>query len=110
MCKNYSYLILISSSKPEQISFREYVSILYYDPRMKVYIQNKKVKTKMLVYTLHKPMRYYYMSKKFKSRAEAEVAEATKRLQKAEADKKEATSQFEYLHFKLISYNSLFSS
>lgn len=80
---------------PEQKSFRAYVSILYFNPRMKIYLQNKKVKTKFLHKTLYKPLRYVYKSKKFKSRSIAEKADAEKKLKQAEASKKEAISRFE---------------
>lgn len=80
---------------PEQKSFRAYVSILYFNPKMKIYLQNKKVKTKFLHKTLYKPLRYVYKSKKFKSRSIAEKAEAEKKLKQAEASKREVISRFE---------------
>lgn len=62
---------------------------------MKIYIQNKKVKTKIMEKTLLKPLRYMFTSKKFRSRSNAEKAEAEKRLRQAEACRKEAVSRFE---------------
>lgn len=61
---------------PERRSLRAYVSIIYSDPRMKVYLQGRKVQTKRLVSYLYKPRMYHYASKTFKTRAEAEVSRA----------------------------------
>jgi len=63
---------------------------------MKIYIQSKKVKTKMFHQTLFKPLRYVFKSKIFKSRSIAEKDEAEKRLKLAEANKKEILSKYEY--------------
>lgn len=59
-------------SQEEHRSFRKYVSILYSNPRMKIYIQNKKVQTKLLDRLLYLPRMYEYTSSKFKKRAEQE--------------------------------------
>ena len=61
---------------PEKRSLRAYVSILYADPRMKVYIQSRKVQTKRLLDTLYASKRYNYASKTFRMRAERELAKA----------------------------------
>lgn len=45
----------LSSNWPERMSFKAYVSILYLDPRMIVYVQGKKVRTKRLADSLYKP-------------------------------------------------------
>lgn len=62
---------------------------------MKIYIQDKKVKTKILEKTLFRPIRYNFWSKKFRSRSNAEKQEAEKRLKQAEATRREAISKFE---------------
>ena len=61
---------------PERRSFRAYTSILYVDPRMRIYIQNKKVQTKRLSNILFKPRMYKYSSNRFKSRSEQESKKA----------------------------------
>jgi len=61
---------------PERKSFRAYTSILYVEPRMRVYIQGKKVRTKRLINTLFKPYQYRYSSARFKARAEIEAKRA----------------------------------
>jgi hypothetical protein len=66
----------------EHKSFRAYVSILYSNPRMQIFIQNKKVRTKILEQTLYKPLRYEYSSNKFKSNANQEKAAAETDLKK----------------------------
>lgn len=64
------------SLMPERKSFRAYASILYVEPRMRVYIQGKKVRTKRLISTLYKPRVYRYSSARFKTRSENEVKKA----------------------------------
>jgi len=61
---------------PERKSFRAYASILYVEPRMRVYIQGRKVRTKRLVNTLYKPRLYRYSSARFKARSETEAKRA----------------------------------
>ena len=61
---------------PERKSFRAYASILYVDPRMRVYIQGKKVRTKRLANSLYKPRVYKYSSGRFKTRSENEAKKA----------------------------------
>ena len=61
---------------PERRSFRAYTSILYVDPRMRVYIQGKKVRTKRLANGLYKPYMYKYSSARFKTRSENEAKRA----------------------------------
>jgi len=58
---------------PERRSFRAYASILYVDPRMRIYIQGKKVRTKRLANCLYKPRIYKYSSSRFKTRSESEA-------------------------------------
>ena len=61
---------------PERKSFRAYASILYVEPRMRVYIQGKKVRTKRLINSLYKPRVYKYCSGRFKTRSEHEAKKA----------------------------------
>ena len=61
---------------PERRSFRAYASILYVDPRMRIYIQNKKVRTKRLVNCLYKPRAYKYSSSRFRTRSEMDARKA----------------------------------
>ncbi|KAK7475039.1 hypothetical protein BaRGS_00033720, partial [Batillaria attramentaria] len=58
---------------PERRSFRAYASILYMEPRMRIYIQGKKVHTKRLASCLYKPRLYKYSSNRFKTRTENEA-------------------------------------
>ncbi|KAI0981498.1 hypothetical protein GJ496_000958 [Pomphorhynchus laevis] len=64
------------SLQPEWQSLREYVGVLYYDPRMKVHLQGKKVVTKKLISMLYKPRVYKYSSTRFKARAEQDLQKA----------------------------------
>lgn len=72
---------------PERKSFRAYASILYVDPRMRIYIQGKKVRTKRLTSALYKARVYKYSSGRFKTRSENEAkkAEEDANIGKAEA-------------------------
>ena len=65
----------------EHGSFRAYVSILYANPKMKIYIQGKRVHSKILMYTLYQPKTYVYTSNKFKNRAQVELTEMKKQLE-----------------------------
>lgn len=67
-------------SKKEHVSFREYVSLLYDNPRMKIYIQGKMVHTRILKNLLYKPISYEYSSSKFKDRAIREKKNAQELL------------------------------
>ena len=58
---------------PEKRSFRAYASILYVDPRMKIYLGGRKVRTKRLASCLFKPRVYKYSSNRFKTRTEGEA-------------------------------------
>ncbi|XP_039267073.2 ATPase MORC2A-like [Styela clava] len=80
------------SNWPERVSFKAYVSILYLDPRMKVYIQGKKVRTKRLANCLYKPKSYKYSSTRFKKRSEDEVRKAENEFKLAEERWREAES------------------
>ncbi|KAL7673374.1 hypothetical protein ACOME3_008233 [Neoechinorhynchus agilis] len=61
---------------PERYSLRKYVSILYYEPRMKVYIQGKKVQNVRFVNTLLRPREYTFSSVRFKSKTEKQLEAA----------------------------------
>ncbi|XP_052799923.1 ATPase MORC2-like isoform X2 [Mya arenaria] len=77
----------------ERRSFRAYVAILYMDPRMIVYIQGKKVRTKKLAALLYKPKLYKYTSSRFKSRAESDAKKNLEEAKAAELKAKEAQSK-----------------
>uniref|UniRef100_A0A3B5MGK4 CW-type domain-containing protein n=1 Tax=Xiphophorus couchianus TaxID=32473 RepID=A0A3B5MGK4_9TELE len=64
-----------AEGKPERRSFRAYTAVLYIDPRMRIFIQGHKVRTKRLSCCLYKPV-YKYSSTRFKTRAEQEVKKA----------------------------------
>ncbi|KAK1892754.1 ATPase MORC2 [Dissostichus eleginoides] len=66
----------VEGVKPERRSFRAYAAVLYIDPRMRIYIQGHKVRTKRLSCCLYKPRVYKYTSTRFKTRAEQEVKKA----------------------------------
>ncbi|CAH8853421.1 unnamed protein product [Trichobilharzia szidati] len=78
---------------PERRSLRAYVSILYSDPRMKVYLQGRKVQTKRLLATLHSARKYNFASKTFRTRAEADLAKAKNDVRIAELRAQEAESK-----------------
>lgn len=52
----------------ESFSLRAYLAILYRRPRMKIYINGKKVDTRLLEHTLHMPRQYTADTSKFKKR------------------------------------------
>lgn len=79
-------------SQIEHNSFRSYVSILYTNPKMKIFIQNKKVQTKILHRTLFCPMRYKYQSNKFKARDEQNKRNADAALKLAENELRDKSS------------------
>lgn len=86
-------MVLFCRLMPERKSFRAYASILYVDPRMKIYIQGKKVRTKKLMCTLYKPKCYKYSSNRFKTRSENEVQKAKDEAKQAEFKVKELESK-----------------
>ncbi|KAL1788950.1 MORC family CW-type zinc finger protein 1 [Sigmodon hispidus] len=61
---------------PEKRSFRAYTALLYFDPRMRIFIQAKRVQTKHLCYSLYKPRKYQYTTSSFKGKCKTEVKEA----------------------------------
>ena len=84
----------------ERKSFRAYTSVLYADPRMKIYIQNKKVATKRLVNCLYKPRMYRYSSARFKTRSEKETKKSQEEAKMADNKAKEAESKYRNLENK----------
>lgn len=79
----------------EHHSFRAYASILYHNPKMKIYIQNKKLQTKILDHKLFFPLKYKYVSKKFKCRDEKEKTNAEERLRNATNKVRDKTSVYQ---------------
>uniref|UniRef100_A0A672F649 CW-type domain-containing protein n=1 Tax=Salarias fasciatus TaxID=181472 RepID=A0A672F649_SALFA len=79
--------------KPERRSFRAYAAVLYIDPRMRIFIQGHKVRTKRLSCCLYKPRIYKYSSNRFKTRAEQEVKKADHLAKLAEEKAREAESK-----------------
>ncbi|XP_047237534.1 ATPase MORC2 isoform X2 [Girardinichthys multiradiatus] len=79
--------------KPERRSFRAYTAVLYIDPRMRIFIQGHKVRTKRLSCCLYKPRVYKYSSTRFKTRAEQEVKKADHLAKIAEEKAREAESK-----------------
>ncbi|KAI8783313.1 ATPase MORC2 [Biomphalaria glabrata] len=86
---------------PERKSFRAYAAILYMDPRMRIYLQNKKVRTKRLACTLYKSKLYKYSSNRFKTRAENEAKRAIDEALAAENKAREAESKAKNLENKV---------
>ncbi|KAL4646497.1 MORC family CW-type zinc finger protein 2 isoform X1 [Arapaima gigas] len=87
--------------KPERRSFRAYAAVLYIDPRMRIFIQGHKVRTKRLSCCLYKPRMYKYTSTRFKTRAEQEVKKVDHLAKIAEEKAREAESKSLALELKL---------
>ncbi|XP_019722471.1 ATPase MORC2 isoform X2 [Hippocampus comes] len=85
--------MLAEGVKPERRSFRAYAAVLYIDPRMRIFIQGHKVRTKRLSCCLYKPRVYKYSSTRFKTRAEQEVKKADHLAKIAEEKAREAESK-----------------
>ncbi|XP_035021898.2 ATPase MORC2 isoform X1 [Hippoglossus stenolepis] len=83
----------VEGVKPEKRSFRAYAAVLYIDPRMRIFIQGHKVRTKRLSCCLYKPRVYKYSSTRFKTRAEQEVKKADHLAKIAEEKAREAESK-----------------
>ena len=66
----------------EKKSFRKYLSLLYSNPKMKVYIENSKVRTRILEQKLYSTTSYIYITKAFTSSSEQDVKEAAEDLDK----------------------------
>ncbi|XP_005990333.1 ATPase MORC2 isoform X2 [Latimeria chalumnae] len=88
-------------AKPERHSFRAYAAVLYIDPRMRIFIQGHKVRTKRLSCCLYKPRMYKYTSNRFKTRAEQEVKKAEHMAKIAEEKAREAESKARALEIRL---------
>ncbi|XP_051005970.1 MORC family CW-type zinc finger protein 1 [Acomys russatus] len=69
---------------PERRSFRAYTAVLYFDPRMRIFIQAKRVQTKHLCYSLYKPRKYQYTTYSFKGKLKTEVKKAEEAVKMAE--------------------------
>uniref|UniRef100_A0A3Q1HLY8 CW-type domain-containing protein n=1 Tax=Anabas testudineus TaxID=64144 RepID=A0A3Q1HLY8_ANATE len=82
-------------------SFRAYAAVLYIDPRMRIFIQGHKVRTKRLSCCLYKPRVYKYSSTRFKTRAEQEVKKADHLAKIAEEKAREADSKRAALEARL---------
>ena len=85
---------------PERKSFRAYASILYMEPRMRIYIQGKKVHTKRLASCLYKPRLYKYSSNRFKTRTESEAKRAQDEALAADNKAREAESKAKWVNAK----------
>ncbi|NXS19789.1 MORC2 protein, partial [Mystacornis crossleyi] len=88
-------------TKPERRSFRAYAAVLYIDPRMRIFINGHKVRTKRLSCCLYKPRMYKYTSNRFKTRAEQEVKKAEHVARIAEEKAREAESKARALELRL---------
>ncbi|XP_062508579.1 ATPase MORC2A-like isoform X2 [Corticium candelabrum] len=73
----------------ERRSFRAYTSILYNNPKMKIYIQGSKVASRRLQHCLYKPRMYQFTSKRFKTRSEQDAAKAEQQAKLAEEKARE---------------------
>ncbi|KAI5100377.1 MORC family CW-type zinc finger protein 2 isoform X1, partial [Silurus meridionalis] len=91
----------VEGVKPERRSFRAYAAVLYIDPRMRIFIQGHKVRTKRLSCCLFNPRMYKYTSTRFKTRAEQEVKKADHLAKLAEEKAREAESKARALELKL---------
>lgn len=83
----------VFSTPLEYRSLRAYVSILYYEPRMRITIQQRRVITKKLPHALYKPRQYQFKSTRFKTRSEQEIKQCEKDLVSLEERIREADSQ-----------------
>uniref|UniRef100_A0A673IAB6 MORC family CW-type zinc finger protein 2A-like n=1 Tax=Sinocyclocheilus rhinocerous TaxID=307959 RepID=A0A673IAB6_9TELE len=93
--------MLVEGVKPERRSFRAYAAVLYIDPRMRIFIQGHKVRTKRLSCCLYNPRMYKYTSTRFKTRAEQEVKKADHLSKLAEEKAREAESKARAVELKL---------
>ena len=79
--KNYQNKLcfILNFSRPdERTSFRKYASILYSNPKMKIYIENSKVRTRIMDQTLYLVRSYRFVTKSFKKKGEEDVKKAEK--------------------------------
>ncbi|XP_053160798.1 MORC family CW-type zinc finger protein 1 isoform X2 [Hemicordylus capensis] len=96
-------------SLPEQRSLRAYTAILYFDPRMRIFIQAKKVETKRLPYCFYRPRKYPYISSSFKEVARNELQKAEMEVKTAEDTVKEAKCTLKRWQDSLFHENSEFA-
>ena len=75
-------------------SFREYLSVLYLNPSMKIYLQNKLVLTRRLDRCLYRPVIYEFESNRFKAATERARAKAEELLKKCENDVRMAQTTY----------------
>uniref|UniRef100_A0A8D0HWR5 MORC family CW-type zinc finger 1 n=2 Tax=Sphenodon punctatus TaxID=8508 RepID=A0A8D0HWR5_SPHPU len=66
----------IHENLPAQRSLRAYTAILYFDPRMRIFIQADKVEMKRLPYCFYRPRMYPYISSSFKEVSMNEMKKA----------------------------------
>ncbi|KAK0415662.1 hypothetical protein QR680_012048 [Steinernema hermaphroditum] len=64
----------------EVSSLRDYLSVLYSNPRMRIYLRGKKVNTCRLLSTLYKPRMYQYRAKNLKAYAAKEHEQCEQRV------------------------------
>jgi len=95
--QNFSLVFFSISTPSEYRSLRAYVSILYYEPRMRITIQRRRVITKKLPHTLYKPRQYQFKSTRFKTRSEQDIKKSEKELESLEERIREADSQVHHL-------------
>ncbi|KAJ8044082.1 MORC family CW-type zinc finger protein 2 [Holothuria leucospilota] len=85
---------------PERRSLRSYASILYSEPRMKIFVQGQRVQSKVLTHLMYKPKMYEFTSYRFKKRSEEAAAKAMEDAKKAENIAREAQSTARELEIK----------
>ncbi|XP_067402494.1 MORC family CW-type zinc finger protein 1 [Emydura macquarii macquarii] len=87
---------------PEQRSLRAYTAVLYFDPRMRIFIQAEKVETKRLPYCFYRPRMYPYITSSFKGIAMNEIKKAKVDVKIAEQAVEEANCQLKHLEESLL--------
>ncbi|CAM5080187.1 unnamed protein product [Eretmochelys imbricata] len=87
---------------PERWSLRAYTAVLYFDPRMRIFIQAEKVETKRLPYCFYRPRMYPYITSSFKGTAMEEIKKAEVDVKIAEQAVEEAKCQLKHLEGSLL--------
>ncbi|XP_015282820.1 PREDICTED: MORC family CW-type zinc finger protein 1 [Gekko japonicus] len=90
---------------PEQWSLRAYTALLYFEPRMRIFIQAKKVETKRLSYCFYRPRRYPYIVP-LRQVATNEAKAAEMELNSARHVEKEAKDRQKHLQGSLLHEDS----
>jgi hypothetical protein len=90
-------IFFVFSTPQEYRSLRAYASILYYEPRMRITIQRRRVITKKFPQTLYKPRQYQFKSTRFKTRSEQEIKKCERELESLEERKREVDSQVHHV-------------